>query len=129
MTKPETAAYCERQAASLLKEPNSAHLAVKWEERAAELRAEVAAPFIVCAAIVFTDGLIVAGPRHFDRTMHCIIEKLPAVYSAAAHTQGFIDQRGAFYTREEAYVIADKAGQIRQRVGGDDGRLFSENLY
>lgn len=43
--------------------------------------------------------------------------------------QGFIDQRGAFLTREEAHKVATGAGQIIRRCGGDDGRLFSENLY
>lgn len=39
-TKTETAAYCDRQAAALLAEPNCTHLAVKWQERAEELRKE-----------------------------------------------------------------------------------------
>jgi hypothetical protein len=43
--------------------------------------------------------------------------------------QGFIDQRGEFMTREEAHKVATKSGQIIRRCGGDDGRLFSENLY
>jgi hypothetical protein len=32
-------------------------------------------------------------------------------------------------TREEAFEVASAAGQIIRRVGGDDGKLFSENLY
>lgn len=43
-TKTETATYCDRQAAALLAEPNCTHLAVKWQERAEELRAETAGP-------------------------------------------------------------------------------------
>lgn len=43
--------------------------------------------------------------------------------------QGFIDQHGNFYSREEAWKIAQANGQIIRRVGGDEGRLFSENLY
>ena len=55
--------------------------------------------------------------------------------------QGFIDQFGDFLTREEAWKIADSMGQIRRPTGfetflcprkanvGDDGILFSENLY
>ena len=43
--------------------------------------------------------------------------------------QGFIDQRGEFMTREEAHKVATESGQIIRRCGGDDGRLFSENLY
>jgi hypothetical protein len=43
--------------------------------------------------------------------------------------QGFIDQFGKFLTREEAWVIASENGQIRRQVGGDQSRLYSENLY
>jgi hypothetical protein len=43
--------------------------------------------------------------------------------------QGFVDQRGEYLTREEAFEVASKAGQIIRRCGGDEGRLFSENLY
>ena len=46
--------------------------------------------------------------------------------------QGFIDRFGKFHNREEAWKIAEPAGQIRRRVGGDTingGTLFSENLY
>lgn len=46
--------------------------------------------------------------------------------------QGFIDQRGTFMTREEAWKVAVESGQIKRRVGGDErngGTLYSENLY
>jgi hypothetical protein len=43
--------------------------------------------------------------------------------------QGFIDQLGVFLTRQEAFAIASERGQIKRRVGGDEGKLFSENLY
>ena len=48
--------------------------------------------------------------------------------------QGFVDQFGNFYSREEAWIIAVTNGQIIRRVGGDmsldgEGKLFSENLY
>jgi hypothetical protein len=42
--------------------------------------------------------------------------------------QGFIDQRGKFWTREEAWVIAETNGQIKYRVS-IEGTLYSENLY
>ena len=78
---------------------------------------------VVCAAIKDGYGTIVCGPRHWDKIMH---------QSAAgkwAWEQGFVDQHGEWLTREEAWVIAEAAGQIIRRVGGDGGRLFSENLY
>jgi hypothetical protein len=43
--------------------------------------------------------------------------------------QGFVDQFGAFHSRESALNIATKAGQIFRRCGGDEKQLFSENLY
>lgn len=43
--------------------------------------------------------------------------------------EGFIDQFGNFLTREEAHVIAVKQNQIIRRCGGDESRLYSENLY
>jgi hypothetical protein len=43
--------------------------------------------------------------------------------------QGFIDTWGNFLTREEAWVNATFNNQIIRRCGGDEGRLYSENLY
>lgn len=43
--------------------------------------------------------------------------------------QGFLTSTGRFVSREEAWGIALAAGQIVRRVGGDEGRLFSENLW
>lgn len=74
---------------------------------------------IVCAAVKDSNGSIFLGVRHYDKLM-----KAPKI-----GIQGFVDNRGEFHTREEAYVIAFDAGQIIRRCGGDDGRLFSENLY
>lgn len=55
-----------------------------------------------------------------------------AVVRRSAHEQGFIDQHGAFMSRREAWEVAEAAGQIIRRVGGDEadgGTLYSENLY
>ena len=81
---------------------------------------------IVCAAMR-KEGYIICGARHFDSIMRAAIKKFND--KPAGWEQGFIDQFGVFLTREEAFVIAEANGQIRQRVGGDNGRLFSENLY
>ena len=40
--------------------------------------------------------------------------------------QGFVDQFGVWLTREEAYAMAVRAGQVE---GNMRGRLFSEDLY
>ena len=91
---------------------------------------------IICAAnrIILKNGQIatVAGARHWDKVMHSIVDCLDQ--DMMELEQGFIDQYGNFYGREEAWVIADTNGQIIRRVGGDttlegNGRLFSENLY
>jgi len=85
---------------------------------------------VVCAANKYGD-LMVLGARHFDMTMHNQIKVSPFMMAVppASWEQGFIDQRGVFMTREEAWEVAHDAGQIIRRVGGDGERLYSENLY
>ena len=85
---------------------------------------------VVCAAIRYggCEGVTFLGPRHFDSTMIAMIEKWPHPLPAPKE-QGFIDQFGAFMSREAALKVATEAGQIIRRCGGDDTRLFSENLY
>ena len=84
---------------------------------------------IVCAAIRGENELIMCGARHYDATMTrtIVLGGMTNIFSDAV--QGFIDQRGNFLTREEAWIVAEKAGQIIRRVGGDGTKLFSENLY
>jgi hypothetical protein len=82
--------------------------------------------WIVCAAHRL-NGKIICGPRHFDPIIRAQIGKDREAWKASE--QGFVDQFGKFLTREEALVIALKNGQRRRRCGGDDKRLFSENLY
>jgi hypothetical protein len=83
---------------------------------------------IVCAANL-VKGTIICGARHYDDIMRCQFKLLTDAYKHEDVIQGFIDQRGKFLTREEAWVIAEAAGQIIRRCGGDDGVLYSENLY
>lgn len=93
--------------------------------------AELSPPRIVCAALRRTfdypENVLVCAPRHFDMTMHAQLARMGA---DGKHTeQGFIDQHGKFYSREEAWKIAEANGQIIRLVGGVKGRLYSENLY
>lgn len=100
---------------------------------------------VVCAAIRHkTTGMIISGPRHghcFNSAIRCGsgIDHSP---SGDMWVCGFVDQHNQFMTREEAWIVADKAGQIRRPTGlecnfdnhrkagvGDIGLLFSENLY
>jgi len=82
---------------------------------------------IVCAAIKSIDGHIICGARHYDPLMRAAIKTSTVDWKKA--DQGFVDQRGEYLTREEAWPIAEAAGQIIRRVGGDGERLYSENLY
>lgn len=83
---------------------------------------------IVCAAIKNALGSVICAPRHFDGVMHAQIA-MHAQDGWKQAEQGFVDQRGRFLTREEAFLIANAAKQIVRRVGGDDRCLYSENLY
>lgn len=97
----------------------------------------LSSPIIVCAANRHRDtGLVICGARHWDPVMRATLERLhPLEVYARSWTkwdQGFIDQHGQWYTRTEAWVVAQANGQIRRRVGGDTadgGTLYSENLY
>ena len=86
-------------------------------------------PWIVCAACK-TGDFIAAGPRHFDDTMHkqidAAFDDIPTDWE-----QGFIDQYGEFYTREEAAKIVKENNQPfdAERNGPSDAVLYSEGLY
>ncbi len=89
---------------------------------------------IVCAAIRHPlTKEVLAGARHYDPIMRGILKHLTDhgdtrdVWYAAE--QGFITNiRGEFVDRQQAWKIAEAAGQIRQ-VTGSVGTLYSEDLY
>lgn len=90
--------------------------------------------WIVCAACKYKD-FIATGPRHFDKTMVVQAQAwldnngLPP-QTMGEFDQGFIDQWGRYYSREEALKIVLENGQpfSRDRNGYGDW-LFSEGLY
>lgn len=85
-------------------------------------------PRIVCAAVRNLKGDIIIGIRHFDEEMAKQIKRTsPAEWIDSE--QGFIDQFHDFHSREEAWKIANEANQIIRRCPGDEGKLYSENLY
>lgn len=94
-------------------------------------------PRIVCAANKLRDGRVVVGVRHWDDHMRRQLEdymsrmgKTCDVPLIHGEVQGFIDQFGAFYDRREAWLLAEKNGQIIWQGPGCDGpQLYSENLY
>jgi hypothetical protein len=69
--------------------------------------------------------------------MHRHIDLIKPSYAYRRNTdydfeQGFVDQKGNFLSRTEAWQVAQTANQIIRRVGGDTangGTLYSENLY
>lgn len=84
---------------------------------------------VVCAANLMEDGNVLLGARHWD---HMMVNQANRAGSRGEVEQGFIDQHGVFMSRREAWKVAETAGQIIKRVGGDDrdgGTLYSENLY
>lgn len=84
---------------------------------------------VVCAAVLYADGTMLVGPRHFDAVMMAQYHRAKIKAAEEKSAQGFVDQWGEFLTREEAHQVASEQGQIRHRCGGDEGCLFSENLY
>lgn len=86
---------------------------------------------VVCAAIMLENGKIVLGARHWDKLMHTFAS-MEERRKFNREKQGFIDQWCRFMDRHEAYRVAQAAGQILYRCGGDEvhgGTLYSENLY
>lgn len=84
---------------------------------------------LVSAAMLMDDGLIVAGVRHFSPDMRATLHRIYGDgYQRRVKEQGFIDTRGNFLTRAEAWQVATEHKQIRRAVS-TPGTLYSENLY
>lgn len=91
-------------------------------------------PRIVCAASRLPDGQVIGSVRHSDALFVGFVERIAKAEGRhplenAVDEQGFIDQHGAFYTREDAWVIAEAQGQIAYAGNWGTGVLYSENLY
>ena len=84
---------------------------------------------IVCAAVRNREGLIICGARHNDVVMRQQMNSSKSNWNKGIVEQGFIDTWGNFLTREQAWSNATENNQILRRCGGDEGRLYSENLY
>lgn len=91
-------------------------------------KAPVTEPRLVCAANKYADGTIIIGVRHWD-TFMCDQADAYGKGDLGQPEQGFIDQRGHFYTRVEARRLAEQNGQRIASCGGDENELYSENLY
>ena len=86
---------------------------------------------IVCAANKHVKGdIIILGARHFDKHMRSQIEAYNRSPKNQFWIQGFIDNKGNFLDRKEAYKVAKKANQIIKKTGAEGSEeLFSEDLY
>lgn len=88
---------------------------------------------VVCAALRYESGYIVASPRHFDSFCHAQLKPLKDSESMLIRgipEQGFIDQFGVFMGRYEALAVAKEANQLGRRPKcPPEDRLFSEDLY
>ena len=92
---------------------------------------ELSKPRIVCAAVRSLNGGLVCSARHYDARMLKIISLMKdsdQFHHLHGDNQGFIDQHGKYYTREEAWIIASENKQIIRNVS-KEGVLYSENLY
>ena len=87
---------------------------------------------IVCAAMRCRNtGKIVCSVRHWDKLVRHVIPNQQAAHDFDDE-QGFVDNQYNFLDRHQAWKVAEAAGQIIRRCGGDtanDGTLYSENLY
>lgn len=84
---------------------------------------------IVCAANMFSDGVVVLGVRHGCEIMLASAKKMG--YTNLLKTQqGFYTNWQRFVTREEAMTIAREQGQIYRPEGTHNPDvLYSECLY
>ena len=87
--------------------------------------------FVVCAANRWSCGIVIMSARHFDTNMHAVCERVFGDKPYGCSEQGFIDQRGVFMDRKEAFLVARSAGQInvRREKSPPYDTLFSEDLY
>lgn len=79
--------------------------------------------------MLMEDGLIVPGVRHFSPDMRAVLKRIYGdSYHLKVKEEGFIDIRGHFLTREDAWFRAKVTEQIIYEVS-TPGTLYSENLY
>lgn len=91
---------------------------------------------VVCAAIRAADQSVLLGIRHYSADMHAQIDARrdgEKFKHRNDQDQGFVDQWGKYMTRDEAYQVAQAAGQVLHpnACGNElDGpKLYSEGLY
>ena len=84
---------------------------------------------ISASALNPEDNMMIMSKRHGDEIFFNVADKIYGEDADYNHWhQGFTTSEGRFVDREEAWLIAKAANQIR-RVTGSPGTLFSEDLY
>ncbi len=81
---------------------------------------------VVSMAACIVGGHLIVGNRHFCPIMQMTIDNLGIEdrHHNIHEDQGFVDQWGVYMTRQEAWVVAKEAGQIKEVF--QEGVLFSE---
>lgn len=83
---------------------------------------------VVCAACINSEGKVVPSVRHGDELIYNVMGEEEVI--RFHWVQGFVTNRFSFVTRKEAWIIAERQGQIRNQLPCDHAkRLYSENLY
>ncbi len=98
-----------------------------------EYRKQYPGTCVVAAACRYGD-VIITGARHYDRVMISQLKAFPEDHEVRMMNrgeiiQGFIDNRGNFLDRGEAYDLALSANQINPENVYMKGCLYSEDLY
>lgn len=88
---------------------------------------------IICAAIKDTrTGAVFGGIRH--GSIYSAMHDAGITPPRAAAIEGFLDERGTFYDRYEAYIVAMNNGQMsattrQHKCDKGEKELYSEDLY
>lgn len=91
---------------------------------------------IICAAMYFPElDLIFYGHRD-NNCLQAATDQISwnmtrKEMHKLTKIQGFVASDGKFYTRDEAFLIAKKAGQIKESRALDQSRknLFTDDIY
>lgn len=108
--------------------------AICWQEVSEKIRTQ---RVIICAALRYPDlDLVIPGARHYSPDIGRLIDKMQQFgimpkkkQQVVGDNQGFIDNFGNYWTREEALTIAKGANQVNPQKCGRESELYSEDLY
>lgn len=93
---------------------------------------------IVCAALRYPDlGIVIPGARHYSPDIKRLLDRLqelgvmpPKKQQVTGDNQGFVDNFGNYWNREQSFIIATHAGQLAGKDKcGSEKELYSEDLY